>query len=112
MKAQLRHVLDHGVEYDVLAFVCPGCMGDGGSGLHLLPVNTAQHSPSWTWDGNLDAPTLEPSILTHWGGMICHAYLRGGVFQYLGDCTHKFAGQHVPMPQLPLWFIEETEDDG
>ncbi len=34
--------------------------------------------PTWKWDGNLDAPTLEPSINCRdcW-----HGYLRAGVFE-------------------------------
>jgi hypothetical protein len=116
MKAQVRQVEDHGTHYDMLAFMCPGCelMPGGGSGLHMLPVNTTEHSPSWTWDGNLGAPTVEPSILTT-GARVdgvdhrCHSFLRGGVFEFLEDCTHDLAGQSVPMPDLPEWFLDETE---
>lgn len=108
MKAQVRHVDDHGVKYDALVFVCPGCALDGSTGLHMLPVNTTEHSPSWTWDGNLDAPTLSPSILTHRLAGPCHSFLRSGVFEFLGDCTHALAGQNVPMGELPAWF---TDDD-
>jgi hypothetical protein len=67
----------------------------------------------WTFDGNLDAPTLSPSIL--WceivvdGVEVCHSFLRNGVFEFLSDCTHEHAGQHVPMPDLPDWFTKETE---
>lgn len=103
------------VEYDVLAFVCPGCASDGHSGLHMLAVNTDLHSPAWTWDGNLDAPTLTPSILTQWGMVdaaargvapfTCHSFLTAGVFHFLEDSTHRFAGQDVPMPDLEDWMI-------
>lgn len=107
MKAMSRMVNDHGVEYQCLAFICPGC-GDGHSGLHMLPVNTNATSPSWTWDGNLEAPTIEPSILTKWGDkFVCHSFLRAGVFEFLADCTHAFAGQHVPIPDLPEWVVNE-----
>lgn len=120
MKASLRHVHNHGVHYDALMFVCPGCrtpytLPDGTehtpSGLHMLPVNTTEHAPQWTWDGNLEHPTLEPSILSHIQPYdeeskplgICHSYLRAGVLEFLGDCTHGLAGQHVPLPDLPEW---------
>jgi hypothetical protein len=105
MKAMLRGVDDHGVTYDYLMFVCPGCkaMG-GGSGLHMLPVNTQVKSPSWDWDGNLEAPTLSPSILTGKGSPnICHSFLEAGVFQFLNDSTHPLASQFVPIPDLPDW---------
>lgn len=108
MKAMIRNVDDHGVKYDALAFVCPAC----GDDLHMLAVNTDQKSPSWTWDDNLDAPTLSPSILTRWGNEpnvhVCHSFLKAGVFEYLSDCTHAFAGQNVPMGELPEWFTTET----
>ncbi len=111
MKAQIRHINDHGLLYDALAFICPGCqlMHTQGSGLHLLPVNSTGKKPSWSWDGNLYRPTLTPSILTGKGtDKICHSFLRGGVFEFLSDCTHELAGQHVDMPDLPDWFIKET----
>lgn len=116
MKARLRDVDNHGVHYQALMFVCPGCaeVAGGGSGLHMLPVNTSEHSPSWTFDGDLDAPTLAPSIKTTWGDKtLCHCYLRAGVFQFLKDSTHSFAGQNVPMPDLLDWAAElgsTTED--
>lgn len=112
MIAQVRHIDNHGIHYDALAFWCPGCdeLPHGGSGLHLLPVNTTEHSPSWTWDGNLEAPTLSPSILTcaNDPGCRCHSFLRAGVLEFLDDCAHSMAGQHVPLPDLPDWFVEEA----
>lgn len=107
MKSTIRVIDDHGVRYQALAFVCPGCNND----LHLLPVNTTEHSPSWEWDGNLEAPTLFPSIKTEWGNEttgihVCHSFLRAGVFEYLSDCTHQYANQHIPLPDLPDWFFD------
>ena len=113
MKAMLRHVLDGEVEYDALAFVCPGCTLNGGPGLHMLPVNALVKAPSWTWNGNLELPTLSPSILTRWRwndetDIICHSFLKEGVFEYLSDCTHGLNNQKVPMVDLPDWFIENN----
>jgi hypothetical protein len=114
MKARLRTVDDHGTTYTALMFVCPGCVAgavakghDGYAGLHMLPVNSPQTSPSWDWDGNLDAPTLSPSILTDGAYGRCHSFLKGGVFEFLSDSTHPLAGQHVPMPDLPDWAAGE-----
>lgn len=123
MKSMLRNVDDHGTKYNALMFVCPGCQkeksGPAGSlgsshssGLHMLPVNSEDHSPSWNWDGNLEAPTVSPSILTRWGNdsigiHVCHSFLRNGVFEYLSDCTHSYASQQVPLPDLPDWVIRE-----
>lgn len=131
IRASLRTVVDHGLTYTALMFVCPGCaspytLGDGTevtpSGLHMLPVNSQEKSPSWGWDGDLDAPTLSPSILTHGGTrgvderpFVCHSFLRGGVFEFLGDSTHPLAGTSVPLPPLPVWTDDEADtepDDG
>lgn len=110
--AMMRHVTDGNLKYDALMFVCPGCQGDEGkgSGIHVLPVQYADGRPSWTWNGDLEKPTLEPSIMTRWGldgKNVCHSFLRNGVFEYLGDCTHKYANQHVPIPPLPDWIVHD-----
>lgn len=110
MKSVLRHVDDHGKKYDHLMFVCPGCVAggpEGYAGVHALPVNVTEDigKPSWTWDGNLETPTLSPSILSQ-GYCRCHSFLRNGVFEFLDDCDHPLAGQKVPIPDLPKW-VEE-----
>lgn len=117
MKAQLRNVDDHGVHYTALMFCCPGCAEmSSNTGLHMVAVNSPQKSPSWDWDRNLDAPTLSPSILTTtYRGegesrvdLVCHSFLKAGVFEFLGDCTHSLANQTVPMLDLPEWAIKEA----
>lgn len=125
MKAMLRRVDDHGVIYEALMFVCPGCqtpqmLSDGSTytptGVHVLAVNSTTKQPQWTWDGNLEAPTLSPSILSRTAPFVdgapqgvCHSYLKAGVFEFLSDCTHEFAGQHVPMPDLPEWATDDKD---
>lgn len=113
MKAALRSINDHGIRYQALMFVCPGCASmHGNSGLHMLPVNSSTKFPSWDWDGNLEAPTLSPSILTGRDQPLkCHSFLKGGIFEFLGDSTHALAGQNVPIPDLPSW-AEEMNSDG
>ncbi len=107
----IRHIDDHGKAYDSLAFICPGCfeMMDG-AGLHMLPVNTTEKSPAWTWDGSLEFPTLTPSILTRIGDKVCHSYLTAGKLIYLDDCNHSLAGKHVRLPNLPIWFTKEASN--
>jgi hypothetical protein len=110
----LRSIDDHGVKYQALMFLCPGCAAenDMGSGLHMLPVNTTNKSPSWDWDGNLEAPTLNPSILSGRGtDKICHSFLKCGVFQFLTDSTHPLTGQHIPIPDLPDWVVKEPPNN-
>lgn len=111
MKAMLRNVIHGAVRYPCLMFICPGCKEAGGTGLHMLPVNTDQKQPAWDWDGNFEKPTLSPSILTKSGPVentsTCHCFLRAGVFEFLTDSTHSLAGKHVPIPDLPEWVINE-----
>lgn len=32
---------------------------------------------------------------------VCHTFIVAGMVQFLGDCTHEFAGQTLPLPELP-----------
>lgn len=109
MKTQLTSVDDHGIIYTALKFSCPGCqeLTGFGNGIHMVPVNTTEKSPSWDWNGDLERPTLSPSILTRHHNGICHSFLKDGVFEYLNDCEHSFAGLFVPIPDLPEWFVED-----
>lgn len=117
--AATREIDDNGHLYTALVFICPGCE-DGASpdveykgGLHMLPVSgdVPYWRPRWEWDGNLEAPTLSPSVLSrfHRGDteVVCHSFLRGGVFEYLTDSTHAFAGQQVPLPSLPDFMMKD-----
>lgn len=58
-------------------FVCPcGC-----ATVHVLPTCTGvKKDKAWLWDGNVEKPTLSPSIQCttpcKW-----HGYLKAGVFQ-------------------------------
>lgn len=77
----------------------------------------------WSWNGNLERPTFQPSILVtgvQWGAedsfykaghssvarggkTVCHSFLTDGVWDFLPDCTHDKAGLSVPMVPLPEW---------
>lgn len=106
MKAQLRSVSRNGVDHMALAFSCPGCSELMVSeGVHILAVNTSDVSPSWSFNNDLEKPTLSPSIRTRYNEHVCHSFLKDGVFQFLNDCTHSLAGQNVPMPDLPEWLV-------
>lgn len=108
-KAMLRTMLDEDIKYNALLFWCPGCAEDGGSGIHMLPVDNCdlKGKASWVWNNNLEKPTLEPSILTRTGaGFVCHSYLRDGVFEFLEDCTHSLKSKKVEMPEIPLWITD------
>ena len=83
---------------------CPGCEAWHGGAT----------DGKWTFDGNHDAPTFNPSFLVR--GVIdpatdklhtgvcpdakesrCHTFVRSGKIEYLSDCTHVMAGQTVDM---------------
>lgn len=69
--------------------------------------------PSWTWNGDPESPTFEPSILVSYNGSdagqtdedgfkappaVCHSFVTDGQIRFLGDCTHALAGRTVPLP--------------
>jgi len=76
-------------------FFCPGC--------------NSHHSidKKWTFDGNLDSPTIYPSLLTQFKKAnsseifkTCHLFVRDGKIIYLGDSTHRLSGQTIAMIDL------------
>lgn len=81
-------------------FHCPGC--GHAHGVYVEGVNV----PIWSYNGNLNSPTFEPSILcTYEYGeqkekRICHSFVRNGQIQYLDDCTHHLKGQIVDLPDF------------
>lgn len=107
MKVQER---PHG---DLTAYFlwCPAC-----DELHMI-------DSKWQFDGNMENPTFSPSILTWQGNdpngpdynpndarpfKRCHSFLRAGVWQYLGDCTHEHAGKNLEAVELPDWLTREN----
>lgn len=65
-------------EYAGLLFVCPcGC---GIVGSLTIRDAVATERPSWEWDGNVEKPTLSPSIQKT-SSCRWHGYLRAGVFE-------------------------------
>lgn len=109
----LRSVEDGG-----LMFWCPGC-----GRAHQVKVGDGP-GPRWGYNGNPDAPTFTPSVLIktghHCAGQegkdcwctyearlgkpapfscgVCHSFVTNGRIQFLGDCTHRLAGQTVDLP--------------
>jgi hypothetical protein len=68
---------------------CPGCKWE-----HAFSPNVHQ------FDGNMDRPTISPSLL-HNSSHVCHSYIKDGVIEFLGDCWHELKGQKVPLPHYP-----------
>lgn len=89
---------------------CPGCKIS-----HRVPVAGAG---AWGFNGNLDRPTLTPSVLVYSHKTLiddtlngealtapenvtetpqCHTFIRDGRIEFLNDCTHALAGRTVLM---------------
>ena len=86
-------------------FWCPGC-----EDCHQFQVGGNADGPKWVWNGSLDLPTFSPSLLVRYGegpgDKRCHSFVREGRIEFLGDCSHKFAGQTVDIPEPPAWLRE------
>lgn len=95
-------------------FWCPGCEEH-----HQFMV--APGKPSWTFNGDVERPTVEPSILVSFtlygpdktsfrkydGPMpceaskgVCHSFITDGRIRFLDDCTHHLKGQTVDLPDI------------
>lgn len=72
-------------------------------------INLSGPHPVWGWNGDVYNPTFTPSILTRmpWGAdghvIVNHVFVRNGLIQYLGDCTHEYAGKTMELPMLKDW---------
>lgn len=98
----------------ILAWYCPGC-----EGAHSVPIAPQDYEgPTWTYDGNAEAPTLGPSIRhfvpaqeektidgKHYPARAekttCHYFIRSGRIEFCGDCEHHLSGQTVDMVPIP-----------
>lgn len=100
----------------------------GPSGQLTLPVmigGRREGTPNWTWNGDVEKPTLHPSVLSQSGHYAlgfeqgdscwctyakehpdktnlfhcyrCHTHINDGMVQFLGDCSHELAGQRLPL---------------
>ena len=81
-------------------FDCPGCRAR-----HAFWVQDPARGPSWVFDGDMESPTVSPSVLVRGvdesgGDFNCHIFIRRGQIEFLGDCTHPLAGQIVAMEDV------------
>lgn len=105
-----------------LSFRCPGC----GEVHNVTPEGARNGSAAkWQWNGSMNAPTFSPSVLVTSGHYVawrsseacwctynrdnpenpapfscyrCHSFVRGGLIEFLSDCTHALAGKTVAIP--------------
>ena len=96
----------------------------GPVGRLTLPVirsGTRDGTGCWTWNGDIERPTLHPSVLHQGtecitdeehamlmaGGKVeprpyrCHTWVNDGQAQFLDDCSHELRGQTVDMLEVP-----------
>lgn len=95
-----------------IAFFCPGC-----EDTHVV-------SSAWSWNGDMNKPTLNPSIFVHgvqWpkdheffnenhnvkegAETRCHSYVYDGQITFLEGSTHHLAGKTVDLPE---WINERV----
>lgn len=76
-------------------FYCPGCKYP-----HALNISDNEPGPRWTWNGDREKPTFQPSVLVHGSepAKRCHLFVTAGKIQFLDDCFHEFKGQTVDLP--------------
>lgn len=94
----------YGVRFD-----CPGCRT-----AHVVPTSGPN---AWGFNGDVERPTLTPSILVHSHGALdeqgqryetprCHSFVTDGRIAYCGDSTHALAGQTVELPEIEAVYSE------
>jgi len=75
--------------------VCP-------SSNRIIPIGKSV----WSWNQNVDSPTITPSIRTRatvdiGGGVfrdhVCHSLITDGIAYFYTDSSHQFAGQNLPL---------------
>lgn len=81
-------------------FYCPGCKSHHG----VWTASEGYPHPVWSFNGNLENPTVSPSIkVTYpYAGKvnICHSFVKDGKIQFLSDCTHELAGTTIELPDI------------
>lgn len=88
---------------------CPACKVE-----HLFLTTSYDDHPVWGFDGNMEKPTFQGSMLANkreWPGRPkCHSFLENGRWRFLDDCTHEAAGQTMDMiPYPPEYFGPRRE---
>jgi hypothetical protein len=74
----------------------------------LLPVQikgTREGTGNWTWNGDVEKPTLRPSVLNRFENydgiigntFINHIWITDGKVIFLGDCSHELVGKTVDL---------------
>jgi len=89
---------------DLVWIWCPGCESYHTPRVRAGIDGDPNGNSVWTWNGNEEKPTINPSILVWCDNpdIRCHSFVRDGNIQFLPDCGHKLKGQTVPLPEIDL----------
>jgi len=100
----------HELAPKLLSFHCPGCNYGHAVAVNGRTMPDSEGKPvSWIWNGDYQNPTFSPSLLINKKAEgcypRCHLFVTKGKLNFLGDSTHKLAGQVVEMLSLEdrLW---------
>jgi len=72
----------------------------GPTGRLTVPVirhGTREGTGCWSWNGDIEFPTLRPSLLTTGHDFRCHIWLNDGKAQFLDDCSHEHRGKTLDL---------------
>lgn len=104
--AKVREVVNQSGETRGYMIFCPACKCG-----HLFntkpnePNGVGGTCPVWTFNGDMDRPTFRASMLARpvdkdGNPTVCHSFVTDGRIEFLGDCTHRLAGQTVDLPDF------------
>lgn len=74
-------------------FKCPGC-----NKIHCFWTKGLQSN--WEFNGNVEKPTVSPSILLVGHDFRCHSFIKDGNIEFCDDCSHSMAGKTVELEEL------------
>lgn len=78
--------------WPAIFYRCPGC--GRRHGLRLRSPGVTE--PTWTWNGNADAPTVYPAVKVEG----CHHMMKDGKLVFLSTSTHHLACKTVEMEEV------------
>ena len=101
-----------------IGFLCPACKT-----MHFFYTKDYPHpGPKWDFDGNVESPTVYPSLLLSTNiprndaerevpvtYTECHFFIRNGMIEYCSDSPHSLAGQTVPIPDHNRQPVDDEE---
>jgi len=87
---------------NTLIAYCPGCKTQ-----HPFDLSR------WQFNNDLEFPTFSPSLLCN--AVVdeahrCHSIVKGGKWEFLGDCWHDLKNQTVPMVPISKQLSTEVTE--